>query len=67
MEAVAEVMRQSWMDKEAQSPPGRLELQLPPASQAHGYTVLAYLISVSKFSEEQTLIGLDSDVANSWV
>lgn len=48
MEAVAEVTRQSQMDEEAQSPPGRLGLQLQPVSQAHGNTVLVWLISVIK-------------------
>lgn len=55
------------MDEEAQSPPGRLGLQLQPMSQAHGNTVLAQLISVIKFSEEQTVSGLDTDAADSLV
>lgn len=43
-ETVAKVMRSSRMDEKAQSPPGRLELQFQPVTQAHGNTVfgLAY-------------------------
>ncbi len=53
----------SQMDEEAQSPPGRLELQLQPVSQAHGkiwkYSLgLAYFCDKS-FLRKQTLAGLD--------